>query len=138
MFDISFFELVVCGVVALIVVGPEEFPALVRNGIGLFRRARRMVSAVRTEVEYEFQKADELKRKIIEETRIAEMHDQLSEVVDEATHAVPTTFKLDPPQHQPHHQLAETPRTEPDYHDTAHSPTPEVDTKTPPTGSAHG
>lgn len=137
MFDISFFELAVCGVVALIVVGPEEFPALVRNGIGLFRRARRVISSVRTEVEYEFQKADELKRKIIEETRIAEMHDQLREVVDEATHAVPTTFKLDPPAPQ-RHAVADTTHNDPDYHDAAPTPTHEIDTKTPPTGSAHG
>lgn len=135
MFDISFFELVVCGVVALIVVGPEEFPALVRNGIGFFRRARGMISAVRTEVEYEFQKADELKRKIIEETRIAEMHDQLSEVVDEATHAVPTTIKLEPPKPR---TFDDTTHSDTHYDDTAHAPAHEINTKTPPTGSANG
>lgn len=129
MFDISFFELVVVGVVALLVIGPEEFPALVRNGVGLFRRARRMISSVRTEVEYEFQKADELKRKIIEETRLAELHSQLSEVVDETTHAVPTTINLDPPK---------TVTLKPETYGTPHSSAPEADVKTPPAGSAHG
>lgn len=131
MFDISFFELVVVGVVALLVIGPEEFPTLVRNGVGLFRRARRMISSVRTEVEYEFQKADELKRKIIEETRLAEIHNQLSEVVDETTHAVPTTIKLDPPK-------SASAALKPEPYGTPHSSATEADVKTPPAGSAHG
>ena len=44
MFDIGFSELLVCGVVALIVIGPERMPEAVRNmglWIGRFKRSMR-------------------------------------------------------------------------------------------------
>ncbi|MDP2155220.1 MAG: twin-arginine translocase TatA/TatE family subunit, partial [Sulfuricella sp.] len=44
MFDFSFFELVVIGAVALIVIGPERMPKVARAAGLLFGRAQRYVS----------------------------------------------------------------------------------------------
>lgn len=53
MFDFSLWELLVIGVIALVVVGPDRLPALART-IGLWvGRARATVSSLRTEFERE-------------------------------------------------------------------------------------
>jgi sec-independent protein translocase protein TatB len=53
MFDIGFWELAVLAVVALIVVGPERLPQLVRDGARWARAARRFVTETRYEIERE-------------------------------------------------------------------------------------
>lgn len=53
MFDVSFWELLVIGVIALIVVGPERLPGLMRT-LGLWvGRARATFYSVRDEIERE-------------------------------------------------------------------------------------
>lgn len=53
MFDVGFWELLVIGVIALLVVGPERLPGLMRT-VGLFvGRARAAFYSVREEVERE-------------------------------------------------------------------------------------
>jgi sec-independent protein translocase protein TatB len=73
MFDIGFWELSVIAVVALIVVGPEELPSLIRNVTAGVRKVRRTVNAIRTDLDHELRRADELKQLIAEEARLAEM-----------------------------------------------------------------
>lgn len=51
MFDIGFSELLVIGVVALIVVGPERMPAFARTAGHLLGRAQRYVTQVRAEID---------------------------------------------------------------------------------------
>ena len=63
MFDLGFVELLVIGVVALLVLGPERLPAAARTVGGLLRRARSSWNSLRGELEREFA-ADELKRSI--------------------------------------------------------------------------
>lgn len=53
MFDIGFWELVVIAVVALLVVGPERLPQLVRDAGRWLRAARRMVADTRAQIERE-------------------------------------------------------------------------------------
>jgi len=53
MFDIGFWELVVIAVVALLVVGPERLPQLVRDLGRWLRAARRLVAEARAEIERE-------------------------------------------------------------------------------------
>ncbi|HHM04831.1 MAG TPA: twin-arginine translocase subunit TatB [Gammaproteobacteria bacterium] len=79
MFDIGFWEITLIAVVALLVVGPQEFPALVRNIGRLLGRVRRFVGSVKTEFETEINKAEEIKQRIAEEARIAEAHKILDE-----------------------------------------------------------
>ncbi|MCG6942414.1 MAG: Sec-independent protein translocase protein TatB [Thiohalocapsa sp.] len=60
MFDIGALELVVVGVVALLVVGPERLPKLARTAGLWVGRARRAFVAVKAEIDREM-KAEELK-----------------------------------------------------------------------------
>lgn len=60
MFDFSFGELMVIGVVALVVIGPEKLPKVARTGGALFGRLQRYVSDVKADINREIE-ASELK-----------------------------------------------------------------------------
>ena len=60
MFDIGALELLLIGVVALIVVGPERLPKLARTAGLWVGRARRALASVKSEIDREI-KAEELK-----------------------------------------------------------------------------
>ncbi len=60
MFDIGFWELVMIGVIALVVVGPERLPRMARVAGLWLGRARRVLGSVKQEIDREL-KADELK-----------------------------------------------------------------------------
>ncbi len=85
MFDIGFWELVVVAVVALVVVGPDEFPTLVRNAGRWMSKARQFINSVKQDFDHEIEKAEELKRLIAQETQIAELH----KLVDETQATIP-------------------------------------------------
>ena len=55
MFDIGFSELIVIGVVALIVVGPERLPKVARTAGHLFGRFQRYVGGVKADLRREFE-----------------------------------------------------------------------------------
>lgn len=61
MFDIGFSELVVIGVVALVVVGPERLPKVARTVGHLFGRLQRYVGGVKADLRREFE-FEELER----------------------------------------------------------------------------
>lgn len=61
MFDIGFSELIVIGVVALIVIGPERLPRVARTVGHLLGRAQRYVNDVKADINREMQ-IDELKK----------------------------------------------------------------------------
>jgi sec-independent protein translocase protein TatB len=61
MFDIGFTELIVIGVVALIVIGPERLPKVARTAGHLYGRMQRYVSTVRSDISREMQ-LDEMRR----------------------------------------------------------------------------
>lgn len=61
MFDVSFTEMMVIGVVALIVIGPERLPKVARTAGLLLGRFRRYVSDVKSDINREIQ-LDELKK----------------------------------------------------------------------------
>lgn len=86
MFDIGFTELVIIGVVALIVVGPERLPKLARTAGHLYGRMQRYVSSVKSDISQEIQ-LDEMRRvgerfKESVESSISEM-EQRKTVVDD-------------------------------------------------------
>ena len=60
MFDVGFQELVMIALVALLVVGPERLPKLVRTAGYWLGRGRRILGSVKAEIDREI-KADELK-----------------------------------------------------------------------------
>jgi len=61
MFDIGFTELLVIGVVALIVIGPERLPKVARTAGLLYGRMQRYVSSVKSDISNEIQ-LDEMRR----------------------------------------------------------------------------
>lgn len=61
MFDIGFTELIVIGVVALIVVGPERLPKVARTAGHLYGRLQRYVSSVKSDISREVE-LDELRK----------------------------------------------------------------------------
>jgi len=61
MFDIGFSELLVIGVVALIVIGPERLPKVARTAGLLYGRMQRYVSSVKSDISHEIQ-LDEMRR----------------------------------------------------------------------------
>lgn len=102
MFDIGFTELVIIGVVALIVVGPERLPKLARTAGHLYGRMQRYVSSVKSDISQEIQ-LDEMRRvgerfKESVESSISEMEQQktvvddyLRQEVSDVTKAVSST-----------------------------------------------
>ena len=61
MFDIGFSELLIIGVVALIVIGPERLPKVARTAGHLYGRMQRYVSSVKADISHEIQ-LDEIRR----------------------------------------------------------------------------
>lgn len=85
MFDIGFWEIILIAVVALLVVGPSEFPGLVRNiGRGL-GKLRGFLSSVKSDLDYEIDKANEIKQLMEKESEIARLH----EIIDKNAATVP-------------------------------------------------
>ncbi len=68
MFDVSFSELIVIAVVALIVIGPEKLPKVARTLGALAGRMQRYVAQVKEEVnrEVRFQELQQLQQEIKE------------------------------------------------------------------------
>ena len=58
MFDIGFSELMVIGVVALVVIGPERLPKVARTVGHLFGRLQRYVTQVKTDIGREMELAE--------------------------------------------------------------------------------
>ncbi len=61
MFDIGFSELLLIGIVALVVIGPERLPRVARTAGLLFGRMQRYVADVKADINREIH-ADELKK----------------------------------------------------------------------------
>ncbi len=71
MFDIGFSEIVLIVVVALLVVGPREFPGLVKQVGAWLGTIRHFANSVKTEFDKEIHKAEELKQLMAREAEIA-------------------------------------------------------------------
>ena len=80
MFDIGFTEMMLIGIVALVVIGPERLPGVARTAGKYFSRLRSFVSNVRADVESEL-KADELREMFDEQQKELQ---SLKEVVGNA------------------------------------------------------
>ncbi|WJG09099.1 Sec-independent protein translocase protein TatB [Aliiglaciecola sp. LCG003] len=63
MFDIGFLEIIVVGVLALLVLGPDRLPGAMRSVAKTFRSVRNMASGFKQEVE--------------EQLRVHELHENL-------------------------------------------------------------
>jgi len=76
MFDVSFLELSVIGIITLLVVGPERLPGLARDVGRIIRKLRRIVTQTRYELEREFSFEEERQR-------LEQKKESLNEAIDE-------------------------------------------------------
>jgi sec-independent protein translocase protein TatB len=58
MFDLAFPELIVIGIVALIVIGPEKLPQIARGAGRMLGQIQRYVNAIKTDINSELQLED--------------------------------------------------------------------------------
>ncbi|MCP3871352.1 MAG: twin-arginine translocase subunit TatB [Gammaproteobacteria bacterium] len=84
MFDVGFWELMLIGLVALVVVGPERLPRLAYTAGKWLGKGRSMLSAVKSEIDKEM-KSEELKE-ILEKQK--KQINPLEEVIEETTSVV--------------------------------------------------
>ncbi len=82
MFDIGFSELLLVGLVALIVFGPERLPGAARTAGLWIGRLKRSFSAIKAEVEREMG-ADEIRRQLHNE-QILQMERELQQSIQPA------------------------------------------------------
>jgi sec-independent protein translocase protein TatB len=116
MFDFSFAEMLVVGIVALLVIGPERLPTVARKAGTYVARLRRFVSNVRSDVEREF-RTDELQRML--KAQQDELQ-SLKEVVNETRHDADLgSIKQDV------EQVVDDIKTEVEVDSTPPSPSPE-------------
>lgn len=88
MFDVSFSELVVIGLVALIVIGPERLPKVARTVGALLGRLQRYVNDVKADINREIQ-LDELKQL---QQQVAEQAKGMEQSVSEQLKATETSL----------------------------------------------
>lgn len=79
MFEIGFWELIVVGVVAMIVVGPEQLPGLARKAGFWLGKARRMIAEMKAEVDREL-RLDEIKQSLRQQANLGEVQDLSDQV----------------------------------------------------------
>jgi sec-independent protein translocase protein TatB len=78
MFDIGFLELLIVGLVALLVVGPERLPGVARTAGKWIGKGRRMIATVKLEIDKEI-KAEELKEILAEQKKKMDVQEYLLE-----------------------------------------------------------
>jgi len=81
MFDISFMEILVISIVALIVIGPERLPTVARTVGHLYARFRGFVYSVRTDIHNEM-RMEELKK------MQSSVHDTVQSIEESVQHEV--------------------------------------------------
>lgn len=95
MFDIGFSELLLVGLVALIVFGPERLPGAARTAGLWIGRLKRSFSAIKAEVEREIG-ADEVRRQLHNE-QILQMERELKQSILPPASAPADTATGEPP-----------------------------------------
>ena len=84
MFDIGFFEILVIGVLALLVLGPERLPGAIRSTLKTVRSVRNMASGFKQEVEHQL-RVNELHENLkkAEQQGLKDLSPELKDSVDE-------------------------------------------------------
>ncbi len=80
MFDMGFTEMMLIGIVALVIIGPERLPGVARTAGKYFSRLRNFMMNVRADVESEL-KADELREMLAQQQKeLSSLKDAVSDV----------------------------------------------------------
>lgn len=125
MFDISFTEILVIGVVALVVIGPERLPGVARTLGHLFGRAQRYVNDVKNDIHREME-LEELKK--------------FKASVEGTAHSIETTVRTEIRQFQEAVDATETSSSTstvlPPHPEVAAEPAPPIDSPVTPASKA--
>jgi sec-independent protein translocase protein TatB len=92
MFEVGFLELALCGLVALLVFGPERLPRVAREAALWLRKIRNAVNSVKQEVQHELDVQD-LKQSLAEQKRMLEA--TLNERIEDGDHGAAAKDKSD-------------------------------------------
>src|SRR5258708_12796420 len=95
MFDIGFSELLVIGVVALIVIGPQKLPRVARTVGHLLGRMQRYVSDVKADINREIELEELRKMRDSMEKAASEMHTAVDSHITQPAHNLNTPHELD-------------------------------------------
>lgn len=114
MFDIGFWELVVIGVVALVVLGPERLPVAVRTAAHWIKLIRSTANSVKSELEQEL-KLQELHNdlKKAEQLQMNNLSPELQESIEQLKAAAQSVNRPYQPQPEPQNEIR-PPRPEPE------------------------
>ncbi|AVP92512.1 Sec-independent protein translocase protein TatB [Aeromonas rivipollensis] len=106
MFDIGFWELVVIGVVALVVLGPERLPVAIRTASHWIKLIRSTANSVKTELEQEL-KLQELHNdlKKAEQLQMNNLSPELQESIEQLKAAAQSVNRPYQPQHEAQNEL---------------------------------
>ncbi|MDX7900980.1 Sec-independent protein translocase protein TatB [Aeromonas media] len=112
MFDIGFWELVVIGVVALVVLGPERLPVAIRTASHWIRLIRSTANSVKTELEQEL-KLQELHNdlKKAEQLQMSNLSPELQESIEQLKAAAQSVNRPYQPQQEAQNEIR-PPRSE--------------------------
>ncbi len=93
MFDIGFWELLVVGVLALLILGPERLPGAMRSTINTIRSVRNVATGFKQEVEHQL-RVHELHENLkkAEQQGLKDLSPELEQSVDELKKP-PSRFK---------------------------------------------
>jgi len=85
MFDIGFLELLICGIIALLVLGPERLPSAARAAGRWIGSARRMTSQFTSELDREL-KAEDLRQELrkVGDVGLDDVQKTVRDALDEA------------------------------------------------------
>jgi sec-independent protein translocase protein TatB len=95
MFDIGFSELLLVGIVALVVLGPDRLPGAVRTAGLWIGRIKRSFSAIKAEVEREIG-ADEIRRQLHNE-QILELEREMKAMKESLNASISTSTETPTP-----------------------------------------
>ncbi len=95
MFDIGFSELLLVGIVALVVLGPDRLPGAVRTAGLWIGRIKRSFSAIKAEVEREIG-ADEIRRQLHNE-QILELEREMKAMKESLNAPISTSAETPTP-----------------------------------------
>ncbi len=110
MFDMGFTEMMLIGIVALIVIGPERLPGVARTAGKYVGRLKRFMTSVKADVEQEL-RADELRQILSQQQKEL---DSLKDTISEAGRDIEKqTSVLDEVIDRPAAQVDEQPAVEP-------------------------
>ncbi|MBU0656102.1 MAG: Sec-independent protein translocase protein TatB [Gammaproteobacteria bacterium] len=88
MFESSFLEMLLVGVIALLVIGPERLPGLARKAGRLVGKARAFIATTRADIERELRTEEMRSMLHKQEEEIRELRNMMQKNTDDVRHSI--------------------------------------------------